>query len=166
VADRFETKNQFWGGQVGLVGELNWGRWSLEGRAKLALGSTHQVVSINGFQIRQEPGQPPVTYQGGLLGLVTNNGYYARNRFAVVPELGINLGYQVADWWRVFVGYDFLYWSSVVRPGDQIDLGLNVKWIPNFPTNAPPSPLLRPAPTLKDTTFWAQGISFGMEFRY
>jgi hypothetical protein len=108
----------------------------------------------------------PAASAGGLLALPTNIGQHSNNRFAVVPEVGINLGYQVADWWRVFVGYDFLLLSSVIRPGDQIDPNINVSFIPNFYSNAPASPLLRPAPTLKDTNFWAQGISIGMEIRY
>jgi hypothetical protein len=166
ASDGFQTRNQFWGGQVGAVGKLQWGAWHVEGRAKVALGSTHQAVTIQGYQIIQEPGQLAAAWPGGLLALPTNIGQHSNNRFAVVPEVGVNLGYLVADWWRVFVGYDFLVLSSVIRPGDQIDPNINVSFIPNSHSNVPPSTLLRPAPTLRDTTFWAQGISIGMEIRY
>jgi hypothetical protein len=64
------------------------------------------------------------------------------------------------------VGYSFLYLSSVVRPGDQIDRVLNVTRIPNFVPGAVPSGPLRPMPLIHDTDFWAQGINFGVEFRF
>jgi len=67
---------------------------------------------------------------------------------------------------RLSVGYNFLCWSSVVRPGDQIDRVIDVSQIPNSGLNATPTGLLRPAPLVRATDFWAQGITFGVEFRY
>jgi hypothetical protein len=167
VADRFDTRNRFWGGQVGLLSEWRWGAWSVDCRGKVAIGNTHQVVDVVGYQVVKKPGALPQTYRGGLLALPSNMGRHSRDRFTVVPEINLNLSYHVADWWRVFVGYDFLYWSSVVRPGDQVDRSLDVSKIPNFGATqtsivSPP----RPAPLLIGTPFWAQGINVGMELRY
>ena len=86
--------------------------------------------------------------------------------FAVVPELGINVGYQINPLWRVFVGYNFLYLSDVVRPGNQIDRVVNTTQLPSV---LGPGMLVGPArPTfvMKGTDFWAQGLSVGLEFRY
>ena len=83
-----------------------------------------------------------------------------------MPEVGVTLGFDVTDWWRLTAGYTFLYWSNVARPADQIDRVIDVTNIPNFPTGARPTGLARPAPTLRDDGFWAQGVSFGMEFRW
>ena len=47
--------------------------------------------------------------------------FYRRVRhdeFAVLPELGFNVGWQYNPLWRFYVGYTFLYWSDVARPGD------------------------------------------------
>jgi hypothetical protein len=166
VADRFDTRNQFYGAQVGLDYELARGRWSLGLLGKLGLGETHQVVDIAGSQVIVSPAGAVTAFNGGLLALATNSGHFTRDRFAVLPEVGVTLGFQVTDWCRLSVGYNFLYWSSVVRPGDQIDRVLDVTRIPNFPTNAVPTGQLRPAAFVRDTDFWAQGINFGLEFRF
>lgn len=166
VADRFDTRNHFYGAQAGLDWELSRGPWSLDVRGKLALGDTHQVVNVGGEQLVVSPAGVITAATGGLLALRTNSGHFTRDRFAVVPEVGVNLGWQATDWCRLSVGYNFLYWSSVVRPGDQIDRVLDVTQIPNFPVSARPTGQPRPAPPVRDADFWAQGVSFGVEFRY
>jgi hypothetical protein len=57
-------------------------------------------------------------------------------------------------------------WSRVIRPGGQIDRVVDINQIPNFGVIAPPVAGSRPAVLFKETDFWAQGISFGVEFRY
>ena len=81
----------------------------------------------------------------------------------MVPELGVRAGVQVTEHARVFVGYNFLYMSNVVRAGDQIDLRVNPNQL--APNNSLGGPAL-PAFTPKTTDFWAQGISLGLELRY
>jgi hypothetical protein len=166
VSDRFGTRNQFYGAQAGLDYEINRGRWSLDLRGKLALGETHEVVNIAGNQVIISPTGAVTTANGGLLALASNSGHFDRNRFAVMPEVGVTLGYQLTDWCRLTVGYNFLYWSSVVRPGDQIDRVIDVSQIPNSGLNNPSTGFARPTATVRDTGFWAQGISFGVAFRY
>ena len=124
VTDRFSTRNQFNGGQIGLDGEWNFGRFSLGGFTKLALGRNHETVSINGSTVFTPVGQMPVTMPGGLLALGSNSGTFNQNRFAVVPEVGVKVGYRITDWCKAYVGYNFLYISDVMRPGDQVDLRL------------------------------------------
>jgi hypothetical protein len=107
------------------------------------------------------------TAVGGLLALPTNIGHFSRDRFSVVPEIGVNLGYQLTDHLRAYVGYNFLYWTNVVRPGAQIDRVLDVTLIPNFPVpGAVPTGQNRPMVPFKENDFWAQGINFGLEFRW
>ena len=73
-------------------------------------------------------------FAGGLLALPgANIGRYTQSKFAVVPEAGVKIGYHLTPNLRLAVGYNFLYLSSVLRPGDQIDTGLDVTRIPNFP---------------------------------
>jgi hypothetical protein len=165
ATDDFHTKNQFYGGQVGISGEKQWGKWSVDGRFKLALGATEQDVTITGSQ-RFSPNSA-LNAAGGLLALPSNSGSFSKTRFTVVPEIDLNVGYQVTDHIRAFVGYNFLWWSSVLRPGDQIDRVLDITQIPNFATNgAAPTGAGRPAVPFKETSFWAQGLNVGIEFRY
>ena len=100
------------------------------------------------------------------MALPSNSGRFVHGRFAVVPELDVRLGYQLSRHARLFAGYTFLYWSEVVRAGDQIDTSLNATQVPVV---RPAGPLLgpaRPAFSFHGTDLWAQGGTFGLEFRY
>jgi hypothetical protein len=171
VFDRFSTINDFYGAQLGLVFSRQWGRWSLDATAKVALGDTHNQVNISGGQSLQLNGVP-TSANAGLLALGTNSGNHSADSFSVVPEFGINLGYQITPRMKFFVGYSFLYWSNVVRPGDQIDTGIDVTRIPNFnPIDRNGNPITtpvanRPIAPLARTDFWAQGINFGLQFKW
>jgi hypothetical protein len=169
ATDQFKAENNFYGGQVGLVGEVNRGRWFVNGRATVALGSVLQSAEINGGQVTAAPGGPVTASAGGLLALPgANIGTFTQNKFAVLPEAGLNIGYQVTPRMRVFVGYDFLYLSSVVRPANLVDTNIDAARVPNFFTT-PPAVLPgapQPAPVLRTTDFFAQGINFGMTWTW
>jgi hypothetical protein len=168
VQDSFRTHNQFYGGQIGADTEYHYGRWFAGATAKVALGTMHEVVTINGFTTLTTP-SVVTTAAGGLLAQPTNIGQYSHDRLAVIPEVGLKLGYQVNDHVRVYVGYDFLYVNNVVRPGDQIDRVVNVTQIPNItspPSGEPVRGIPRPSFNFKDTDFWAQGFNVGLEIRY
>jgi hypothetical protein len=101
------------------------------------------------------------TALGGLYAQPTNIGRQTKDPFAVVPEFTFQVGYDVTKNFRVFVGYTFLYISNVARPGSQVDPVLNVSQVVG-PFAGP----LRPARIFNESTFWAQGINFGAEYRY
>jgi hypothetical protein len=162
VSDQFNVHNNFYGGQLGLVSEWRRGRWSLDLKSKIALGSTHQVAQIDGATVIGSPTTGVSAFPGGLLAQTTNIGRYSRDVFTWAPEMGINLGYQFTPHLRGYVGYNFLYWSSVLRPGNQIDRAVN----PNLLAPAIPGGPARPAFTFNGSDFWAQGVNFGLEFRY
>lgn len=166
VRDRFDTHNQFYGGMVGLRAELRRSRISLIFNSKLALGGTHETVTRRGATRFTSPAGTATDQDGGLLVLPTNSGTVHGNSFAVVPEVGLTLGWNITDRLRATIGYSLLYWSEVARPGDQIDRGINPSQIP---TSLGPGTLLgaaRPAPSLRGGDFWAQGITFGLEFGF
>ncbi len=160
ITDDFRTRNEFHGGEIGLVGEFYRGRWFMEALVKVALGNNHQKVRIDGRTITTVPGQQPNELPGGLLALPSNIGVYTRDDFAVVPQLAARLGYQFNCHLRGFVGYDFLYWANVARAGDQIDLRVDIAQLP------PGQPGQFPEFRFRDESFWAQGISGGVEFRW
>ena len=92
----------------------------------MALGVTHQTLDIDGTQQRTRPGEGTETFRGGLLAAGPNLGHFTDNRFSVVPEGTLNVGYRVTPGVKVYLGYNFLYWSNVIRPGDQIDRTVDV----------------------------------------
>lgn len=162
VLDRFRTENHFHGGRLGLAAELFRGRYFVDVTGSVALGVTHEVVEISGATVITAPGGAPMTRAGGLLALPSNIGRYTSDRFAVVPEIGARVGVNLTDHLRAYAGYDFLYWSRVVRAADQIDLGINPTQLATGTAVGAP----RPAFIRHDTDFWAQGVSVGLEFRY
>ena len=165
VQDSFRTRNRFHGGQLGYAAGRSWGRVDVDVRASVALGVTHQELEIAGIQQRTRPGQTTQSFTGGLLAVGPNRGEFDRNRFSVVPEATVNVGYVVTPTLRAYVGYNFLYWTNVLRPGEQIDRVVDLSVVPNAPP-VPPSGLARPQPLFRDSDLWVQGIQFGLEFRW
>jgi hypothetical protein len=174
--DSFQTSNQFYGGQIGgrLNGQI--GSLFVSVASKVALGSVHQIVNIQGdiTQAGPNPLVPPGlgTFPGGLFAQSSNIGRRNANAlsvpFSVLPTLELKLGWQFTDRLRAFAGYDVLYWTQVLRPGKQIDHNVNLS------QNAVLDPSgtgnlvgpAQPALVLSRSDFWAQGVSFGLEVRY
>jgi hypothetical protein len=159
LQDSFATRNQFHGGELGLDFQTRRGRWTFEVDPKIALGSNQETVVINGSTTITNAAGVATTYPGGLLALTSNIGQYQRNVFAVVPQASFKLGYQLTPRLRVTTAYDFLYWSRVVRAGNQIDLTVDEAGIAP-PTGTP----TRPTFAFQESGFWAQGFSFGLDY--
>jgi hypothetical protein len=162
--DRFRAQNEFHGGEIGSVWRVRRDRWDCELLAKLALGNVQQTVTISGDTQTDDGLGAPQILPGGLLAQRTNSGTFRRNRFATVPELGATVGYRVGRGWSASLGYSVIFWRNVVRPGDQIDPVVNTNLIP--PETVPFSGPLRPAFGFRETAFWAQGINFGLNYRW
>jgi hypothetical protein len=62
-------------------------------------------------------------------------------------------------------GYDFLYWSRVARPGEQIDRSLNLTQSPVFGTGTLVGPAC-PAPLIDSTDYFVHGLNFGFALVY
>lgn len=157
--ENFATGNNFHGGELGLIGEFarNW--WWVRVVGKVGLGANCRNASI--FSTTQVDGL--AAEAGGFLGLPSNIGTYNSTAFSVVPEVGVNAGAQITPRLRGFVGYTFLLWSGVTRTGDIIDLGVNTTQPPLGGGLVGPA---RPQFSFGESSFWAQGINFGLEFRY
>ena len=158
VAESFGTRNNFYGGQIGAEAEFHRNKWQLTVTGKVALGTVDQSVNIQGTTINTDPINRKVITPGGFFTAASNLGHHNRNEFAVVPEAGINVGYHLTSHLTTTIGYSFIYMSSVLRPGDQIDRAIN--FLP------PATGLARPLVTFKDSDFWTQGINVGLQFRY
>lgn len=164
VTDRFETRNQFYGGQLGEQMELRLGRVFLDVTGKVALGVSHQTVTVAGSTSVTQPGVGTTTVPGGLLALAGNSGRFQHDEFAVVPEVQLNLGYQFCKGMRGYVGYDFLYWNNVARPEDQVSRTVNGAQVPISLTFGP-GPATPPL-VLRQSSFWTHGLNFGLALRY
>lgn len=162
LTDQFDTQNTFDGAELGLVWECFRDRWSWEFAGRFALGNNQREVAINGSTVSTAGGQT-FTETGGLYALRSNIGTYTDNDFTVIPEMGVNLGYQLAPSLRFLVGYTFLFWGNVARPGDQIDPRINPNLLP--PALAA-NGLALPEYRLVESNFWAHGLSLGLDWRW
>jgi hypothetical protein len=162
--DQFDTVNRFYGGQLGIRAEWWRNRVFVNATAKVALGVTHQSVDINGSTTITTAAGATTVLPGNLLAQSSNIGHYSRDQFSVIPEVGVNLGYQLTENLRVFAGYTFIYWSNVQRPGDAISTSVNSSRVPTS-TVAPTGPL-DPLFNFNSSGFWTQGINVGVQLRF
>ena len=157
--DQFDTANEFHGGEFGFVKQwLSAPCVFSEFVAKVALGGTQSNVEVSGETTSTVGGSSSLA-PGGLLSQASNIGQREKQSFSAIAELGFKLRRRFTPRVVGTFGYTFIYWSEVARVGDQLDLAVNT-------TQIPPGTLsgeARPAPRLDTTSFWAQGISVGLE---
>jgi hypothetical protein len=162
VNDHFGTRNQFYGAAMGLRGSASWGPYSISVTGRLALGSSHEVLNVSGafqaFNFTASSGAQ------GIFAQPSNSGHRSSNVFAVVPEAEVKLGFDVTPSVRLTLGYDFLYYSGVVRPGNQIDRNLPKGQI--FEQGGTSVSATSPSALFNKTGFFAQGLSAGVAVRF
>jgi hypothetical protein len=163
--DEFRTTNNFYGGQVGIRAEFAncWASFDIYG--KVAFGATEEKYKTDGETTWNSSVFGPQYASGGVLVQPNNMVHHKRWKFAYVPEVGVDFGLQPCDHIRVLVGYSFLWWSKVIRPGDQIDRDVNSGQIPSSSTYYTPAAQL-PSEHLHDKSFWMQTINFGIMFDF
>lgn len=161
LTEMFRTRNQFNGIDLGWHHSRSIGYWNFDLGLQLGVGNMRQTVQIAGSTIINGTGP---SLNGGLLALNSNIGNYHRNEFAVLPEFNAKVGYQLTDRLRATFGYTFLYMSNVVRPGDQIERIIDTAQIPN--ANAPTPTTVFPRFAFDNTDYWAQGLNFGLNYRW
>lgn len=169
VADQFDAHNEFHGGQLGLLADLHRGPFYVEMTGKVAFGTNYQVVTIDGATHLITAGQPlPLlrSFPGGVYAQPSNMGQYRQTVFAVVPEGTFKVGLKIGDDGRIFVGYNFLYLSNTVRPGDQISRTINPTQVPLLGQGGPVAGAYKPQAVIHQTDFWVQGLIVGLETRF
>ena len=165
VGDGFHTRNQFFGGQVGGVVTFQRSCWDLRCRGTVAFGDSHETLDVTGGSALVTS-LGTITAPGGVLAQPSNLGSHQRDTFAVVPEVSLELGYRLCEHVRVSLGYDFLYWSRVLRPGGQTDEGVDVSQAPFLAGTTPSAGLTRPGVPMHETGFYATGLHVAAEIRY
>ncbi len=156
---QYQTRNDFYGGQVGLRLRTDSGPFFAIATGKLALGLVDERVRITGAVTRFGSG----TFPGdGIITEPTTLGSLGRTHFAWAPQVGAKVGVHLTERAYATVGYDFLYISDVARPGNSIDpVNNRSQSFGGALVGAP-----RPAPILRDSIFYAHGLSFGLGFEF
>jgi hypothetical protein len=160
--ERFRVENHFSGVPIGVVCERGNGSCFLSVKAAVSLGVTRSVVDIAGSTLIVNAAGDAQQGTGALLALPSNIGTFTRDTFAVVPEATVRAGWQHGCA-RLYVGYNFIYWSSVVRAGGVIDRRVNTSQQPN---NGPVTPPLFPLRRATTTDFFSHGAMIGLHFSF
>jgi hypothetical protein len=161
LLDRFETDNHFHGAELGLAMECYHGSWALEGLAKVALGNVREEVRVSGRSIPALP-----LREGGLLAQPTNIGTFSDDNFSAIPHLELRLRRQCTERLSIGLGYTFIFFGHLVRPGDQIDFAVDGRWLdPNLvPPFVPPA--TKPARKFVRSEAWLQGLDLTLIWNY
>jgi hypothetical protein len=162
VNDNFETVNYFHGAEVGVKAIWGSGPLALDTTLKLAVGGDNHRLVINGFTTTATPGATPAVTPGGLLAQPTNSGRTNGTDWALVPEAAANLRWDLNSHLRLTAGYSFLWWNSVVRPGDQIDTVINRTGLSGGTLTGEQRPVLQTT----TSGIWVQGIQFGLTYSF
>ncbi len=161
--DSFQTTNRFVGGQLGLRTQYRWKQLFVNATLKAALGANLETVAINGYA----SSSLGVTTPGGIFAQPTNIGTQSQTAFSAIPQLQLQLGWDMTPNLRLFVGYDFMGWLNVVRAADQIDRNINLS---QLPISEGGSGMLigvaAPARGFNQSTYYAQGLSLGVMFKW
>jgi len=108
VPYRARTRNNMFGGQLGVRGRRAWDRWAVEGWAKAALMGVAQeqiqdpIFDYTGFQQR-----PALSRSGGEVGFV--------------GDLTMSAVYRITDVWGIRAGYSLLWLDGLALAPDQFD---------------------------------------------
>jgi hypothetical protein len=167
VRDRFETRNQYMLGQLGMQGNWRYRRWLFEWATRVGLGGVYQTLNVQGnSSVTPAPGAATNTVLGGLFAVDTNIGRYHSSRFAVVPEGKIQVAYRFVGNLDLGLGYTFTYFNSVIRPSEQIDPNISTTRVPASANYAFPGGAVSPTVTLNRSDMWIQGLNFFASLRY
>lgn len=165
--DRFETTNYFYGGFLG--GRVGWlgDHLACDLTARVALGAVGQTLKGDGFTLRPDSivrrRAGPQTVPGGFYSF-SQMGMVKNTQFAVIPEIGMNLGYRITDGITLQAGYTFICWTGVLRAAEQVNRNVTRNQLPLFGGNF--NTLPDPSRSLRESDFWAHGLNLGLDIQF
>ena len=190
--DSFKTENNFYGGQIGMGAEYASHYFDVKGVLQVGLGAVFEAIDIhgssktsNGNLFYETKNTAHETLKGGIFAQETNMGTHHRQIFAAVIDTNIQASLKISRHLELGIGYSFLWISGVARPGKQIDRKINPTLTAlaeasreTVGTQQAPTPFgmpgpaqpaqgaKRPAFSLKNSDFWAQGLTVGVTARF
>lgn len=166
--DSYQTQSNFYGADFGGRVRVGYEGLFAELTPKLGLGVTDESVDVSGTSSASSGGTPlPALNPGGFLAIGNKLGDRSTDKFAVLPQLTLKVGYDLTKQVEVFVGYDVLYLSQVARASGQVSNQVGASTspfaafggIPGGADNSPP-------PAISSTSFLQQGVSAGLSAKF
>ena len=163
VSDLFDAQNEFHGGMFGLRGDYRCGQFGVELLGRFGFGNMRQSILIAGSTTSTDASGATSTRASGLLAqAATNGGLHEQDKFSFMNEAGVKLAFYPVQRLKLSVGYSLMYWSSVVRPGFEIDTAIDGRLL----TALPPADATRPAFAFDPTDSLVHGLNFGAELQF
>jgi hypothetical protein len=160
VLDRFQTKNDFHGVDIGLAStwQRNW--WFLEATGRIGVGSIRQQLELEGRTAVRLPGEVlPALADGGLLVLPGQTGTYSRNRTGFLFDGSLYAGKQLGEHLRLSVGYNLILLTDALRANEFIPSALD-------PALLPPAAPVPGVIRLDSSTLLIHGLGVRAELRW
>jgi hypothetical protein len=167
TVDTVQTRNDFFGGQIGFRGDIGYGNWFLNLTGKIAAGCMRERVDVTGYSTLTTSTGLVSTQPGGLFDIAQDLGRHHKDRFAILPEGGVSIGYQCFSWLRLSAGYTFMWTNTVIRPSNTISPYFNPNLVPVSPlfNGSFPSAFIR-RNVVDDSDFFLHGFNAGVEIRF
>jgi Putative beta barrel porin-7 (BBP7) len=168
--DHFRTENHFYGGQLGVRVEYTWNGFFANMQIKAAAGKMHQKLVISGKLLTNDFNDfgPVEEFKGGYFTMPSNIKTRTADRYSIIPEACVTIGYRFTDRFKFQLGYTALYVNNVLRPGREISRKINPTQ--SAALSSTPNPMLKgealPKPSMKSSSFYAQGVNAGFEFTF
>jgi hypothetical protein len=192
INDDVRLHNDYYLAQLG--GSFDWKvtpRFSVLGFGKLGIGGVRERAVLTGVQTTSftpgsniaPPGQPvvipgvgagttvgvppfPTNINGGLIVAPADNGQVRElDRVAFVPEGMLALSFQATPCWRLWAGYDLIFFSTVAKIGNVVTQAQTTTAI-NFGPQNITNTVVNPGFRFGGQQATLQGLNLGMEFRY
>lgn len=190
--DRFKTNNDFLGAQIGMQTRYGNGCIDVKAIVKVALGAMLEAIHIRGSSktsdgnlFYETKNTANETLKGGIFAQKTNIGTHHAKVFAAVIDTSIQANFKFSRYLECGAGYSFLWISALTRPGEHLDRKINPTLTAlaeasreTVGTQQAPTPFGMPGPaqprqgpkrprfSLKNTDFWAQGLSVNLTARF
>jgi hypothetical protein len=167
TTDSIRTFNDFYGANVGFRGDVGWGGWFLQATGKFAAGYMRQWIDVIGYSTLTANTNLTSTQPGGFFNIPNDLGRHHRDRFAILPEGGLTVGYQFRSWLRLSAGYTYIYTNTVLRPTSSINPVANPNLIPVSPAFSGTAPsIFIPRDVTRDTDFHIHGFTAGVQISF
>ncbi|MCR9295823.1 MAG: BBP7 family outer membrane beta-barrel protein [bacterium] len=163
VTDMFETDNEFHGFFYGLMNTRRVACLKIESMFRLGMGNLRRTVDIAGRTTTTSDGVS-ATQNQGLLARNTNSIPFMDDTFIVIPEVGLNLAYQIRPGLDFNVGYNYMLIPKVGQAAQQIDFNGGNR----LPVNLS-DPLvgdLDPSLSFEERKYWLHSLGLGLQWNY
>lgn len=160
VNDSFNAISEFHGAQIGFASRYRERCWSFNSLIKFGFGSLNRTAKRSG-KTSNTIGMDTAVTNTGLLVNDNNSGRTSDRTFGWIPELDVSIGYRITPKLDATFGYNLVAMTDAVRVSGTIDPDLAVNT-----SSVTPNDPARPSPDMRYSTFYIQGIHFGLQYGF